>query len=177
MLTIRFVLLTLCVLILPGCRPSARQPRELIAEATALLEQDSSVTKAWTAEFGKAFTPENRAQFPANRESMRVHAERITRLLDVSAKLNAQGAEKFDQAAALATEDKAKKGLALFAASLRRDVEITGLFKEQVKLVSNNEIKDRKVFNEKFMSLTQLIERKKAERDVEQNEAKRLVGL
>src|SRR5687768_9027654 len=114
MLTIRFVLLFLCAFILLGCRSGAQRPKELIAEATALLEQDSRVTKEWTAEYGKAFTPENRAQFPANRQSLRGHAERVTRLLDESAKLSAGGAEKFEQAAALVTEVKAKKGMALF---------------------------------------------------------------
>ena len=135
------------------------------------------MTKEWTAEYGKAFTPENRAQFPANRQSLRGHAERVTRLLDESAKLSAGGAEKFEQAAALVTEVKAKKGMALFAASLRKDIAITELFKEQMKLASNDEIKDPKVFNERFKNLALLIERKKAERNDQQSEAKRLMGL
>ena len=179
MSTIRFILLISLFFNLLGCRldPGAQRAKALMGEANSLLEQESRVTQEWSVEYGKVFTPQNRAQFPSNRESLRGHAEKVISLLDESARLSSAAAEKYEQAVGLVNEDKEKRGLVLFAASFRKDVEITGLFKEQMRLAANSEIKDQKTFNEKFMNLTQLIEREKRKRDDQQNEGKRLMGL
>lgn len=175
--TIRFVLLVLCLLYLPGCQSRTQQAKTLIADASSLLEQDTKVTTAWTAEYSKMFTPENRARFPANRESLRSQGEKVTKLLDESAKLSVRGAEKFEQAAALVSERRAKQGMALFASALRKEVEIADLFKQQLRLASDHEIKDQKAFDEKFLNLMQIIQKKRTEKDKQQDEAKKLLGL
>jgi len=162
---------------LPGCQSRTQQAKTLIAEANTLIEQDSKVTQAWTAEYSKMFTPENRARFPVNRESLRSQGEQVIKLLDESAKLSVRGAEKFEQAAALVSEERAKQGMAMFASTLRRDVEITDLFKQQLRLASNQEIKDQKAFDEKFLNLMQIFQKKRREKYKQQDEARKLMSL
>ena len=98
------------------------------------------------------------------------------RLLNESTRLNAGAAEKIEQAAGFMSGAKEKKGLTVFAASIRRNIEINNLMKEQMLLASDVEIKDQKLFNEKFMTLTSLIQRKSNERDDQQAEGKELMG-
>lgn len=148
-----------------------------MAEANNLLAADVGVAEKWLREYGSAFTPANRAQFPSNRESLRSRGENMMRLLNESTKLNAEAAEKFEQAAGLVTGGNEKKGLDAFAASIRKNMEINSLFKEQMLLASDAEIKDQKIFNEKFMTLLSLIQQKSKERDERQAEGKKLLGL
>ena len=55
------------------------------------------------------FRPDNRAQFPSNRESFRSSGERLIKLVEESTRLNARAAEKIEQAADLMSDDKTKK--------------------------------------------------------------------
>ena len=48
--------------------------------------------------------------------------------------------------------------------------------KEQMVLASDEQIKEEKIFNEKFMSLMSLIQQKSKERDEQQAEGKKLMG-
>ena len=69
----RVVLLLLVVMGFTACKPAARTPEAavLIREANELLQESNKSTEQWTREYTKGFTPQNRAQFPANRESLR----------------------------------------------------------------------------------------------------------
>ena len=179
MSTIRFVLLITLVFSLLGCRPAPTTERAkgLIAEANNLLEEDVRVADKWVGEYGRVFTPQNRARFPSNRESLRSSGESLVKFFNESTRLNAGAAEKFEQAAGLVRADKEKKGLTMFAASIRTNIEINSLFKEQMLLASDGQIKDEKVFNEKFMTLMSVIQQKSRERDDQQTGGKKLMGL
>ena len=48
--------------------------------------------------------------------------------------------------------------------------------KEQMLLASDGEIKDQKLFNEKFMDLMLLIQRKGTERDDQKSDGTKLLG-
>lgn len=69
-----------------------------------------------------------------------------------------------------------KKITSLFAASFRKGAEISQLFKEQMKLVLDDNIKDSKTFETTFTDLTQSAEAKTEERDELQSEEKRVLG-
>ena len=147
-----------------------------MAEANKLLKEDVRVTSQWSGEYGKLFTPQNRQQFPSNRESFRSSGERLVRLLNESSKLNEEAAGKMDQAARLVSSDNEKKGLTVLTASIRKSIEINNLFKEQALLASDLGIKDQKIFNEKFLNLMSFIQQKSKERDDQQAEGKKLLG-
>ena len=66
---------------------------------------------------------------------------------------------------------------ALIALELRKEMEIPNLFKAQMQLVSDVEIRDAKTFNEKFMSLTQLIQQKVKENEDQTSRIKESLGL
>ena len=175
---IRIVLLITLLFSLPGCRPapSAERARELITQANNLLAEDLIITNEWAGEYGRLFSPQNRAKFPSNRESLRSRGERLVRLINESTRLNAGAAEKFEQAAGLISGDKEKRGLTMVAAAIRKTIEMNSLMKEQMALASDEQIKDEKIFNEKFMSLMSLIQQKSKERDEQQAEGKKLMG-
>ena len=179
MSTIRIALITTLVFSGLACLPTTgtQQAKALIADANRLLEQESKVTQQWSQEYGRIFTPENRAKFPSNRESITTEAQPLMKLLDESARLNTGAAEKFEKAATLVGEAREQRGMILFAASLRKNVGITDLVREQLLLASNDEIKDQRIFNETFMNLLGLIQRKTREVNDEQNEARGLMGL
>ena len=147
-----------------------------MAEGNILIEREARVTQEWTGEYGKAFTLRNRAQFPSNREVLRVHAENIIKLLGQSAALRSEAAGKYEEASRLLSDSKEKEVSTLFASSFRKDVEANELLKEQVGLVHNHEIKDQKTFNDRFMNLAQLIGQKIKERDDLQAEGKTIIG-
>ena len=178
MLTMRYILILSLLLSVLSCRSSqdTQKANVLMAEGNRLIEREARVTQEWTGEYGKAFTPRNRAQFPSNREVLRVHAENIIKLLGQSAALLSEAAGKYEEASRLLADGKEKQFSTLLASSFRKDVEATELLKEQVGLVNNDEIKDQKTFNEKFMNLAQLIGQKIKERDAMQAEGKTIIG-
>jgi TPP-dependent 2-oxoacid decarboxylase len=161
-----------------GCKSIQynQKVNELVREANVLLEQGTVITNEWKTEFVKVFTPENRAKFPSNREMLRPHAENQIRLLERLEILSNGAADKFDQASQISNNEKEKKFTSLFAASFRKDVEVSQLFKEQMKLVLDDNIKDLKTFETKFVALTKNVEMKMKERDELQSEGKRIIG-
>jgi hypothetical protein len=176
---ITFVLLITLFFNLIGCQQPAQntaRAKGLIAEGNKLLGEDARLSEKWLAEYGRLFTPDNRAQFPSNRESFRSSGERLIKLVEESTRLNARAAEKIEQAADLMSDDKTKKGLTLVAASVRKNIEVNDLMKEQMLLASDGEIKDQKLFNEKFMDLMLLIQRKGTELDDQKSDGKKLLG-
>ena len=170
MLALFFVLL--------GCQSNQynQKVNELVREGNLLIEKDAVITNEWKTEFVKVFTPENRAKFPSNRETLRSHAENQIRLLEQQEALRNSAANKFEQASEISNNEKEKKFTSLFAASFRKDIEISRLFKEQMKLVLDDNIKDLKTFEMKFEELAQIAETKIRERDELQSEGKRVLG-
>ena len=149
---------------------------DLVREGNDLLKQEEAITSKWKAEFGKVFTPENRAKFPSNREMLRLHAENQIRLLEQRKALHSSAADKFEQASNLSNNEKEKRFTSLFAASFKTDVEIDRLFQKQMKLVIDNGITDSTTFERKFKDLTRQIEMKVKDRDELQSEGKRVVS-
>jgi hypothetical protein len=179
MKTIRVILLVFLQFNLIGCslRSEANQAKALVAEANNLLQQQSKIMEGWSREYGKVFAPQNRAQFPSNRDSLRSSAERLITLVDEGSKLGIAAAEKYEQASRLVKSDNERKGMALFASSFRKDVEVDDLFKAQMRLASDEKIKDEKTFNEQFRHLLQSIEQKRKESNKLLSDGKRLMGL
>ena len=95
-----------------------------MAQANNLLAEDLRITNEWAGEYGRLFSPQNRAKFPSNRESFRSRGESLVRLINESTRLNAGAAEKFDQAAALISGDKEKRGLTMVAAAIRKTLRL-----------------------------------------------------
>ena len=175
---LRKALLIALVLNLVGCAVvRVQRAKRLMAEANQLLEEDLKLEEKWVAEYGKAFRLENRNLFPSNREDLRISGEKVTEVINESMRLNSQAAEKIDQAVTLFSDDKVRRGLAKLAASVRTQQEINNLFKEQMLLVSDAEIKDPKTFNEKFLRVAALIGTKRTEVDDQKADAKKLLGF
>ncbi len=172
------VVIVSLLLSVPGCSSSQDRLKAnaLMAEGNTLVEREARVTQEWTGEYGKAFAARNRAEFPSNREVLRVHAKNIIKLLGQSAALRSEAAAKYEEASRLLADGKEKQFATLLASSFRKDVEATELLKEQVGLVDNDEINDKKTFNERFMNLAQRIEQKVKERDAMQAEVKTIIG-
>lgn len=147
-----------------GCKVSPeQQSKALLGEANNLIQQQTKVTGQWVDEFVKAFTPQHRAQFPANRDFLRTHAEKIIKLLDKSLSLSNAAADKYEQAAGLSGNDQQRRGLILFASSFRKSAEVDELVKSQMQMVSDETIVDEKTFNEKFTQSWLLIQQKQRE--------------
>jgi vacuolar-type H+-ATPase subunit I/STV1 len=161
-----------------GCQSKQynHQVNDLVREGNLLIEQDALIISEWKAESSKTFTPENRAKFPSNREALRPSAENQIRLLEQREDLLNSAAGKFEQASQISTNEKERKVTSLFAASFRKDAEVSQIFKEQANLILDNNINDLQSFEAKFKELIQKAEMKIKERDEMQAEAKRIVG-
>jgi hypothetical protein len=168
-----FLVVGLC-----GCKQTSNDERAqaLLREANNLLKQDTQLSEKWTRDYQTAFRPQERAKFPSNRDWMREHAARIIPILDESSGLCRQMADKYEEASKLSSKDNERKGVAAVAASIRNNVETNELFKSQMLLVSDEQIKDEKTFNEKFMQLAQQLEQKRRENDELFQQGKRLLG-
>jgi len=180
MITGRLILVILLVLGLSGCKkePSrAERAKALMREANELLKQDSDLTDQWTDEYQQGFRPEMRAQFPANRDVLRAHAEKIIGLIEESSSLSRRVAEKYEQASALSDNDAERRGVALLATSLQESVVAIQLCKSQMQLVSDESIKDQKTFEEKFKHYLQQISQKRHESEEHYAQGMRLLGL
>jgi hypothetical protein len=169
--------LFLLLLSLPGCGRSTATERAktLVTEANELMRRATEIGDQWSREFRQVFTPENRAQFPSNRDSLISRSEKIIALLDESARLANEAAAKFEDASRLMGKDQDKKGLELIAAAMRKGVEIDQLFKALAQIPSDRTINDAKSFNQKSDQITSLYQQKNKERDEQLAEGKRLL--
>jgi len=174
----KFFLLVILSSVFAGCQPAGydQKVNDLARQGNALLEQEETVRSEWKAEFLKHFTPENRAKFPANREELRPHAENQIRLLERMQTLSDSAAEKFEQARGISKNDKEARFTGLIAASVRKSTESYQLFKEQMNLVLDDEIKDSGTFEARFSDLTQRISAKSKESDELKAEAEKVLG-
>lgn len=171
-----FFVICLLLISLPGCRSSAEEQHDrLFSEATRLVQQQTEIAERWAQELSQILTEQNRAQFPLNRDRLISRVEKIIPLVDESSRLGKEAAEKYEEASRLMSADQEKKGTALIAASLRKDVEIGELFKAQAQLVSDNTINDAKGLNEKWVYFNGLIQQKVKEKDEQFEEGRRLL--
>ena len=175
---VRVTLLIFLLVTFSGCNhlSRARQSKALLSEAADLVKQDNKITKQWSDEFVTTFTPENRAQFPDNRDFLRTHAAQIIKLVDESSRLNNIAAVKYEEAARLSDYDERHKGMTSFASAFRKTVEMNDLIKSQMQMVSDQRVVDPDTFNEEFSHSWQLIQQKQSQRERDFAEAKRLLG-
>jgi hypothetical protein len=178
MVTSRLIVVIFFVM-LAGCNSGSSEQRAklLMAEGNALIEQESKITKEWTDEYGKVFTPQNRAQFPSNRGWLRTQGDRLIPLLDESSRLANAAAEKYEQAREFSSSDQERRGIALYASSVRKYAEINELLKAQMRLASDEAIREEETFNEKFMELMDQIQQKEKEHEDQLKEGKQLLGI
>ena len=175
----RVTLLVFLLLILSSCNfvTSERQLKALMNDALKLMERDTNVTEQWSNEFNRAFTKENRAKFPANRDFLRSHAAQIIKLLDESSSLNKSAAEKYEQAAVVSAYDQQQRGLASFASGCRKKAELNEIWKSLMQTVSDETVADEKALDEKFSHWGRLLEQKGREVDQDFHDGKRLLRL
>ena len=173
------VILLILLLTTVSCSSAVTRQRlskALMSEAYELIKRDTDLADQWTGAYKKAFTPENRAQFPANRDFLRTHAAQIIKILDESSSLNNGAADRYEQAADLSGSDQQHKGLTTLASGFRKTVEMNELLKSQMQIVSDDKVVDKQLFNEKFLHLGQLIAQKLSESQNQFGEGKRLLG-
>ena len=161
---------------LNACRSNSEERvKTLLSEASKIGDQQVKIFGEWAREFGEAFSEQNRAQFPANRDWLTSRAQKIIPRIDESSRLGKESADKYEEASRLMSNDHHRKGVALIAASERTNVEIEQLLKAQAQLVSDVTINDQKTFNEKYNQLGTLMRQKAKEKDEQFAEGKRLM--
>ena len=172
----KHLLLLLLLLSLTGCRAiSQKRAEALFSEASKISDQQLKFLNQYAREFGQIFTEQNRAQFPANRDSLNSRVQKILPLMNESLRLGNEATEKYEEASRLMAREQDRRGVALIAASFRKSVEIEQMLKQQALLVSDQTITDAKTFNEKFVHINELIRQKQKEKDDQFDEGKRLM--
>ena len=172
----KHVLLFLLLLSLTGCRSiSQKRAEALFSEGSKISDKQIKFLNQYAREFGQIFTEQNRAQFPANRDSLNSRVQKILPLMDESLRLGNEATQKYEEASRLMAREQDQKGVALIAASFRKSVEIEQMLKQQALLVSDQTITDAKTFNEKFVHINELIQKKQKEKDDQFDEGKRLM--
>lgn len=175
----RVVLLIVLLVGFAACNSAARreqQMKALASDANLLIKQDTGVTHQWVDEFVKTFTVESRNKFPANRDSLRPHAEQIIKLLDESSRLNNTAADKYEQATKFAGSDQERQGLLSFASAFRKTVEANELIKAQMQMVSDETLVDAKIFSDRMTHSWEFVRQKQDESQQQFHEARRLLG-
>ena len=179
MAVVRFILLIALSIGFVACkqRSNLEQAKTLINEGNALIAQDSDLTNEWTKLYRQEFKPDDIAKFPANRDALRLQAEKLMSLFDQCSSLSRMAAEKYDEASRFSNNANEKRGVALFASALRKNVEVNQLFKSQMKLFSDESIKDAKTLSEKIRRSWEVINLKRNEGQKEFDEGRRLLGI
>ena len=125
----------------------------------------------------KAFNPQNRPKFPANRESLQISANNIIKILDENSRLSNQAVATYEQAAGLMTNEQQRRGTTMAVSALKTSLQIDDLFKSQVQLVFDEKIVNEKTFNERFLAIANQIREASRIHDAQLTEGKRLLGL
>ena len=177
----RMVLVVLLVFMVPGfggCKRASRG-QEVAAKIRAANETLARSTKAggeWTNEYMKAFNPQSRAQFPANRASLKASAEKVIKSLDEQQRLSKEAIQQYEQAQGMLSDAQQRKGMGLIISSLKKSLQSDDLFKSQMQLVSDESIVDEKTLNERFGRLAEEIGGIRRETQAELEEGRRLLG-
>ena len=175
----KLILAIFLVVALSSCKQSSGDQRAnaLMREANSLNAQSTKLTEQWTNEYQRAFTTENRAKFPGNRDSLRASADKIIAIVDEDSGLGRRMIEKYEEASPLLSKDDDRKAVGIIAAALKSKLEINELLKKQMQLVYDEEIKDGKILTEKIMQSWQQVRQKQDESDEQFKEGKRLLGI
>ena len=86
-------------------------------------------------------------------------------------------AEKYQAASALEPDERMRQFLSLFSRSFKVNVEINDLFKQQIGLVNDEEIKDAQTFEERVQRISAEIAKKVKERDELQSKGREMIGI
>ena len=175
---LRFFVLFLLLFSLAGCRSNPDERWKIpFNDAVILRRQYTKVFEGWAREVTEVWTEQNGAKFPSNRDWFISRGEKIIPVIDENARLANEAADKYEEASRSVNSDRDKRGLALFAASARKDVEITQLAKALVQLASDRTINDKDTLNEKVGSLMQSIQQTQKQSDEQFDEGIRLMRM
>lgn len=173
------MLLILLVIGFSSCK-SASRGKEIAAilnKANTVWAKSGTNTDEWTAEYGRAFGPEGRAQFPANRGALRTSADKILRILDEEKRLVNDAIPQYEQAIALMSDEQQRKGFSLLVSSMRTSLEGLEFVKSQMRLVTDKSIVDARTFEERFLSLGKQFGRSQRDSNAQLEESKRILGM
>jgi hypothetical protein len=176
---VRVIPLLLVLTVFGACKSASRtnDAAALMREANSLLAKSTESSTQWTTEYMKAFNPENRAQFPANRQSLKKSADNVIKSLDENSRISNEAIAKYEQATALITDEKQRRGSTMIVSALKTSVEMCGLFKSQMQLVSDEKVTDQKTFNDRFNQIARQIGEKGRENKAQFDEGRRLLGM
>ena len=151
---VRFFVLFVLLLSLAGCRSNSDERWKIpFNDAVILRGQYTRVIERWAREITEVWTEQNGAKFPSNRDWFISRGEKIIPVIDESARLANEAADKYEEASRLASNDREKRAFALFAVSSRKDVETVQVAKTLVQLASDRTINDKETLNQKVGSL------------------------
>lgn len=157
--SVQFFVLFLLLFSLAGCRSDSEERWEtLFSEAANLHKQHTKLTERWALEIIEVWTVQNGAKFPSNRDWFISRGEKIIPVIDESARLANEAADKYEEASRLVSTDREKRAFALFAASSRKEVETAQFGKALVQLASDRTINDKETLNQKVGSLMRSIQ-------------------
>ena len=179
MATTKSILVLLLVIGLMACKQAAsgdQRANDLMKETISLRKQSSKLTEQWSNEYQKAFTTENQIKFPSNRETLRASADKISAILDEDSSLTRRMLEKYEQAGPLLSKADDRKANDLIIGALRNTLEVNELVKAQMRLFSDEAIKDGKTLNEKILQSWQEVRQKQEQGDERFKDGKRLLG-
>ena len=176
---VRGVIIVALTLIAVSCKTNldASRSQGLRREADILLEREAGIASEWTKEYAAAFSPRSRARFPANRQELSRKAESMIASLNRSSSMQSTAAEKYQAASALEPDERMRQFLSLFSRSFKVNVEINDLFKQQIGLVNDEEIKDAQTFEERVQRISAEIAKKVKERDELQSKGREMIGI
>lgn len=162
----KILVLFLLLFSLAGCRSNSEERgKALFSDGAILFRQQSKITERWVRELAEVFTDDNGEKFPSNRDWFISRGEKIIPLMDESSRLANEVANKYEEASRLMSTDRDKKGMALLAASCRKDVEVIQLYKALAQLPSDRTINDKETLIEKSGSLMRNIQQMQKQKD------------
>lgn len=176
--TTKLILVIFLVVGLPACKQTSGDQRanDLMRETVSLREQSTKLTAQWSSVYRKEFTTENQAKFPSNRDSLRASADKIIAILDEDSSVTRRMLEKYEEASPLLSKDDNRRAVDLIIRALRNTLEVNELLKAQMRLVSDEEIKDGRTLNEKIMQSWQQVHQKQDEGNEQFQKGKELLG-
>lgn len=175
----RVVLLAFLVIAFSGCKGASRgkQAAALLAKANTVWAKSGTNTEEWTAEWGRAFGPEGRARFPANRAALQTSGDKIVKILDDEKRLIDEAVRQYEEAIALMTDERQQQGFSLLVSSMKTNLEGYEFVKSQMQLVTDESIVDAKTFEERFLSLGAQFGRTQRVSNAQLAEGKRMLGM
>lgn len=173
---VRFFVLFLLLFSLAGCRSNSDEQWKIpFNDAVILRRQYTKVFERWAREVTEVWTEQNGAKFPSNRDWFISRGEKIIPVIDESARLANEAADKYEEASRLVSTDREKKAFALFAASSRKEAETSQFGKALVQLASDRTINEKETLNQKVGSLLRSIQQTEKQGGEQFDEGMRLM--